>query len=143
MARNGPNWVLNGAPAPQFKLVTYRVGPQHRTQPTSPEGRRDAVADAKMCLETHLGYHPVYLEMGEAERELDQEIAEAQRILGVRPRRLLEGEGVSTRSFLLGVDPMWAQAGRQSQRARRTGRNAQRPSLDRRPWRPHAAHFTR
>jgi len=59
-------------------------------------GRRGSVVEAKMCLETHLGYYPVYEEMRAAERDLDQEIAEAQAALGrvsFRGRGRGRGEG--------------------------------------------------
>lgn len=46
------------------------------------KGQRERVADARMCLEAHIGYYPVYLEMNEAEADLDQEISEAQAQLG-------------------------------------------------------------
>eukprot|EP00929_Paragymnodinium_shiwhaense_P013387 TRINITY_DN121249_c0_g1_i1.p1 TRINITY_DN121249_c0_g1~~TRINITY_DN121249_c0_g1_i1.p1 ORF type:complete len:266 (+),score=57.55 TRINITY_DN121249_c0_g1_i1:132-929(+) len=49
------------------------------------KGRRQNVADARMLLEAHMAYYPVYQEMDEVERDLDRKIATAQARLGRRP----------------------------------------------------------
>lgn len=51
------------------------------------KGQRDTVADAKLLLEAHLGYYPVYQEMQEAEDEMNKEILQAQGLLGRTSRR--------------------------------------------------------
>merc|ERR1712217_990882 len=48
------------------------------------KGRRQNVADARMCLETHMSYYPVFLEMEEVEQQLDRQLANAQALLGRR-----------------------------------------------------------
>merc|ERR1712087_1050191 len=49
------------------------------------KGLRQSVEDAKLCLEAHLSYYPVFVEMGEVEADLDKQIAAAQAKLGRRP----------------------------------------------------------
>jgi len=56
-------------------------------------GQRDAVADARLLLEAHLGYYPVYQQMQEAEEELNQDILEAQGKIGRTTRRPAGGGG--------------------------------------------------
>eukprot|EP00747_Dinoflagellata_sp_TGD_P190016 gnl/TRDRNA2_/TRDRNA2_51066_c0_seq1.p1 gnl/TRDRNA2_/TRDRNA2_51066_c0~~gnl/TRDRNA2_/TRDRNA2_51066_c0_seq1.p1 ORF type:complete len:329 (+),score=85.75 gnl/TRDRNA2_/TRDRNA2_51066_c0_seq1:101-1087(+) len=49
-------------------------------------GKRDSVCDARLCLEAHLGYLPVFREMEEVERRLDEDLAKARGQLGYRPK---------------------------------------------------------
>jgi len=51
------------------------------------KGQRESVADAKLCIETHLGYYPVYQEMQEDEEVVNKQILEAQGFLGRSARR--------------------------------------------------------
>merc|ERR1712217_933483 len=48
-------------------------------------GRRETVADALMLLEVHMQYHPIFVEMRNVERELDEKIDAAKTRLGRRP----------------------------------------------------------
>merc|ERR1711972_705211 len=56
-------------------------------------GLRSHVADALMCLETHMSYYPVFSEMKKVEEDLDVQLAEANAQHG---RRL--GPGPSSES---------------------------------------------
>jgi len=47
-------------------------------------GIRESVADARLCLEAHMSYYPVFIEMDEVEQQLNEQISEAQAQLGRR-----------------------------------------------------------
>mmetsp|Transcript_90236 Transcript_90236/g.254612 ORF Transcript_90236/g.254612 Transcript_90236/m.254612 type:complete len:436 (-) Transcript_90236:55-1362(-) len=48
-------------------------------------GQRETVVNARLCLEAHLSYYPVYQEMESVERQLDQDLANAKAMQGHRP----------------------------------------------------------
>jgi len=51
------------------------------------KGRRENVADARLCLEAHVSYFPVYKEMEEVERQLDEELSNKVAVIGYRPSK--------------------------------------------------------
>lgn len=48
------------------------------------KGQRDNVTNARICIEAHMSYYPVFQEMDEVERKLDQEIADLRTRVGRR-----------------------------------------------------------
>lgn len=54
------------------------------------KGKRGDVEDAMLCLDTHMNYYPLFMEMNKVEEDLDRQLAEARgglgRRLGAGPR---------------------------------------------------------
>lgn len=68
------------------------------------KGKAGCVHDAQMCIDAHLSYHPVFVEMREHERQLDEQIAKLRngpgklgRRAGV-PRQSLQAQGQPARA---------------------------------------------
>lgn len=66
------------------------------------KGRREHVADARLCLDAHLSYYPAFQDMDEVEAALEEQIAGTQERLGRRACAAPNGNGgVSSRRQLV------------------------------------------
>lgn len=77
------------------------------------KGKRESVEDARLCIDAHLSYHPVFAEMGENERELDAQLVEAQAAFGRRPASPRRAPGQGQRGPPRGTSASRAAGGRQ------------------------------
>jgi len=67
------------------------------------KGRRQHVADARLCLDAHMSYYPAFQEMDEVEAALEQQIAGAQERLGRRACAAPNGGAAPRRQTVRGA----------------------------------------